>query len=112
MVWQVAIYSIFSGHTNWTLTLFWLPTSIICVYLFAHNRGAVSKALSRSNVLVWIGNISGEAFLIYQICIKAAEVVTKNKWVVAVISYAVALTATMVWRWLYKTAGEKMLRQT
>lgn len=96
---------------NWTLTLFWLPTSIICVFLFALKMGAVSKVLSRSKVLIWIGNISGEAFLIHQICIKAAEVVTKNKWVVAVISFAATLTATMTWRWFCKTVREKMLRQ-
>lgn len=100
MVGQVIIYSIFSGHSNWTLTLFWLPTSITCVYLFALNRGAVSKALSRSKVLVWIGNISGEVFLIHQICIKATEVVTKNKWLVAVISFVLTLICTVIWRWL------------
>lgn len=99
---QVIIYSLGAAHAiNWTLTLFWLPTSTICVYLFAVHKGAVSRVLSRSRALVWIGNISGEAFLIHQICIKAAEYVTKNKWVVAVIAFVATLLCTVIWRWLF-----------
>ena len=102
MLAQVIIYdSDMSRATNWTLTLFWLPTSILCVYLFAVNKGLISKVLSKSKVLVLIGNISGEAFLIHQICIKATEYLTKNKWIVAVVAFVVTLIATVVWRWLY-----------
>lgn len=76
---QVVIYSSGTMHaTNWMLTLFWLPTSIICVYFFATNKGSISKLLSKSKTLIWIGNISGEAFLIHQICIKAVEVLTET----------------------------------
>lgn len=97
---------------NWMLSLFWLPMSVICIFLFALKRGVVSMALSRSKGLVWIGNISGEAFLIHQICIKAAEVVTKNKWVVTVISFTATMVATIVWRWLCKTIRDKRLSET
>ena len=98
---QVLIYCSGTTATNWTLTLFWLPTSVLCIYFFAVNRGLISKILSKSKVLIWIGNISGEAFLIHQICIKAAEYVTKNKWIVAVVAFVVTLIATVFWRWLY-----------
>lgn len=98
---QVMIYSSGTVHAiNWMLTLFWLPTSIFCVYLFAENKGAVSRVLSKNKVLIWIGNISGEAFLIHQICIKAAEYITKDKWIVAVIAFSATLICTVIWRWI------------
>lgn len=100
MMVQVMIYGSGAMPTNWSLTLFWLPTSIICVYLFSVNKGIVSRVLSKSKVLVWLGNISGEAFLIHHICIKAAEYITKNKWVVAVISFSVTLICTGIWKWI------------
>lgn len=60
-------------------------------------------ALSRNKALVWIGNISGEAFLIHQICIKAVEVVTNHKWIVAGISFVLTLICTAIWHWfLYR----------
>lgn len=106
---QVVLYNGGVLHaTNWMLTLFWLPTSTLCVYLFAVNKGVISRVLSKSKMLISIGNISGEAFLIHQICIKAAEVITNNKWIVAVIAFIVTLIAIAVWRWLYKTVSEKM----
>ena len=109
---QVALYH--SGMLkaeNWSLTLFWLPTSLLCVWLFAVGRGAVSRLLSRSRALVWLGNISGEAFLIHQICIKAAEYGTQNRWLVAAAAFVVTLLAAVVWRWLYQMAAQKTARR-
>ena len=105
---QVMIYDSGTVYaTNWSLTLFWLPTSVICIYLFAVNKGVLSRALTKNTLLVWIGNISGEAFLIHQICIKAAEFITKDKWLVAVISFSTTLICTVIWRW----AEEKILKR-
>ncbi len=102
MVVQVIIYNSVSVRaTNWMLTLFWLPTSVLCIYLFAVNRGAVSKILSKSKVLIWIGDISAEAFLIHQICIKAIEYVTNNKWIVAALAFVMTIIATVVWKRLF-----------
>ena len=99
MVIQVGLYDRGSVRgNNWALTLFWLPTSILFVFLFAEQRGALSRLLTRSRVLIWIGDISAEAFLIHQICIKAAEVLTKNRWAVAVIAFAATLLGTVIWR--------------
>ena len=106
---QVLIYCSGNTATNWTLTLFWLPTSVLCIYLFAVNKGMVSKTLSKSKALVWVGNISGEAFLIHQICIKAAEYLTKNKWIVAIIAFTATLLAAVVWRLVYKKVQTKVL---
>lgn len=100
MMVQVVIYGSGAMPTNWSLTLFWLPTSIICVYLFAVNKGIISRILSKSKALVWIGDISGEAFLIHQICIKAAEYITDNKWFVAIIAFLATLIGIVIWKWL------------
>lgn len=106
---QVVIYNSGIMHaTNWMLTLFWLPTSIICVYFFAMNTGSISKLLSKSKVLIWIGNISGEAFLIHQISIKAAEILTENKWIVAAIAFVSTLVCTVIWRWLYRAISDRL----
>ena len=102
MILQVLIYSSGKSATNWTLSLFWLPTSVLCVYLFAENKGIVSNTLSKSNVLIWLGDISGEAFLIHQICIKGVEFLIKNKWFVAVIAFALSIICTVIWRFLYE----------
>lgn len=112
MIAQVIIYnSNVSQATNWTLTLFWLPTSVLCIYLFAVNKGIVSRTLSKGKTLVWIGNISGETFLIHQICIKAVEYLTKNKWNVAIIAFAITLVATMVWRWLQRKVQMRLFHR-
>lgn len=103
MIAQVIIYGFnVSRATNWTLTLFWLPTSVLCIYLFALNKGVISKTLSKSKALIWIGNISGEAFLIHQICIKAVEYLAKNKWIVAAVAFIVTLIVTVIWRFAYR----------
>jgi len=100
---QVIIYdSDVSRATNWLLTLFWLPVSVLCIYLFAENRGLISRVLSKSKALIWIGNISGDAFLIHQICIKAMASLIKNKWLVAVVAFVLTLIATVTWRWMYR----------
>ena len=100
---QVVVYNSEILHaTNWMLTLFWLPTSVLCVYLFALNQGVFSMTLQKSKWLIWIGDISAEAFLIHQICIKAVEVVTKNKIILTIVAFAVTLLCTVIWRYLYK----------
>lgn len=98
---QYFIYHAVSGHGNWMLTLFWLPGSVLCIYLFAENNGLVSEILTKSKVLIGIGNISAEAFLIHQICVKMSEYITKNKWVAALIAAIATVIATLIWRWLY-----------
>ena len=113
MILQVVMYkSGLNKPLNWTMTLFWLPTSVLCIYLFAVNKGLISKTLSKSRFLVWIGDISAETYLIHHICIKAAAYLIKNKWVIAVIAFALTLTATVVWRWLYSRVQVQLAKST
>lgn len=109
MIIQVIIYTSGSIHaTNWMLSLFWLPTSVILVYSFAANNGSVSHTLCKSKTLIWLGNISGEAFLIHQIAIKFSEIITKNKYIVAIISFTATIVCTVIWRFIYKKVKESI----
>jgi peptidoglycan/LPS O-acetylase OafA/YrhL len=99
------IYTYCAGWINaagFKYSLFWLPASVFCIYVFACNIGAVSGFLSKLKPLVWLGNISAEAFLIHHICIKAAEYVSKNKLIVAAIAFPLTLLASFIWRWFYR----------
>lgn len=53
----------------WGLTVMWTPSSCALVYLFALNRGLLSKVLT-NRILVFVGNLSASAFLIHQIVYK------------------------------------------
>ena len=88
-------------------SLFWLPASVLLVYFYACNNGLVSRLLSKCKVLVWLGNISAEAFLIHQICIKAAEYVTKNKVIIALIAFPLTILGTVIWRFIYPKISAK-----
>lgn len=54
---------------NWfRYTCLWLPTSIMIVWLFAVNKGLISKLLT-NRVMIWIGNISSITFLTHYMVI-------------------------------------------
>ncbi len=106
---QVYTYSRNDHATNWILTLFWLPTSCALIYIFALSSGLLSKTLSKSRLLVWIGDISGEAFLIHQICIKATEAVLKNKILVGAAAFVLTLLCTVIWRFMYNKVSKSGL---
>ncbi|MBQ6076233.1 MAG: acyltransferase [Lachnospiraceae bacterium] len=113
MTGQVVIRSFgVSNTSNWMLSLFWLPTSVIAVYLFAVNKGILSKTLAGSRALVWIGNVSAEAFLIHQICIKAVEYVTKNKWIVAAAAFVLTMICTVIWRALFRKLQQRPVKNS
>ena len=109
---QIVIYG--SGvikATNWILTLFWLPSSLLLVYFFAVNIGMISRWLCKCKLLIWIGNISGDAFLIHQICIKMTEVLTKNKLIIAPVAFVLTIICTVIWRLLDKKSLSMLSRK-
>ncbi len=69
----------------------------------------MSGVLPKSKALIQIGDISGEAFLAHQICIKTAEYITGNKWVVAGIVFAAALICTVIWGKIFKIVRKTIL---
>lgn len=56
--------------TEWfKLTVMYVPGSVLLVYLFALNQGWLSGLLT-NKALIFVGNISGYAFLIHQMVIR------------------------------------------
>ncbi len=54
---------------NWfRYTMLWLPTSVLLVWLFAVNKGLISKLLN-NKLFVWVGNISSITFLTHYMVI-------------------------------------------
>lgn len=86
-------------------SLFWIITSSLIVFLFALEKGRISCCLTKSKVLLWIGNVSGEAFLIHQIIIKTVEHFVLLKALVFIIAFPLTLFFTYMWRklFVYKT---------
>lgn len=73
-------------------TVICLPTSVALIYLFALNKGVISKLMS-NKVLIYVGNMSPYGYLIHQGVIGYIVVITTkllhielSKWIVAVLS--------------------------
>lgn len=80
-------------------TVLYLPSTILLIYLFALNKGSISKILT-NRILIFIGNISAYTFLIHQICIRYINKFFPmlNKWVL----FFVALAATILLSFIYQ----------
>lgn len=64
----------------WASTVF-VPSSIMLVWLFAINKGGITKVLN-NHIMVYIGNISAYAFLIHSVVLnylgKISDYIIKN----------------------------------
>lgn len=98
MAFQIFLYENGFRHTNWTLSLFWLPVSVAIVLIFARCQGMISTKIGESRVFVWLGGISGEAFLIHQITIKAIGMGIENKILLTIVSLFLTIFAVTIWR--------------
>ena len=63
----------------WGLTVYWTITSCALVYLFAINQGQLSKALT-NKPLLFIGNMSANAFLIHQMVYRYLSTLERKIW--------------------------------
>lgn len=98
IVFQSILYERGFRITNWTLSLFWLPTSVAIVYLFARCCGMISIIIAKSRFLLRLGDVSGEAFLIHHIMIKATGMIIGNLILMAVASFLLTILAVIGWR--------------
>lgn len=94
---QIILYNVSKIPTLITYSLFWLPTSAAIVFLFSRG-GAVSSLLSKSKLLLWIGNISGDAFLIHQLAIKAVEYIIHDKAAMTIVSFILTIVCTLIYK--------------
>ena len=106
ILWTIQIYLYRRGYmipNAFRFSVFWLPTSLLSVYVFAQKGGAITKLLT-NRALVFVGNISGIAFLVHQIIIGVAKMASKNTWIIALSAFA----ATLVVSYFYQTVEKRV----
>lgn len=84
-------------------SVFWIPSSLLTVYLFAMNEGFVTRVLTNKAIIL-IGNITGIAFLIHQIIIGIVEIKVDNPALITILSFV----STILISYVYQTAEEKL----
>ena len=93
-------------------SIVFLPTSCLLVFLFGRKEGALTRALS-TKIFVFIGNISGYAFLIHQLMIQYSKllisklVTLSNEIAIKMLSSGIAFIVTVVLSLLYMFILEK-----
>lgn len=89
-------------------TVYFIPVSLLIVYVFAKNDGIITKMLN-NRCLVWLGNRSSMTFMIHQIVIrwlymKMDREVLGNGYLLVMIlcSFAITIAGTFVYQQLQK----------
>lgn len=87
----------------WSLTVFWTLSSCALIYLFAKHEGKLSQFLT-SRPLVFLGNLSANAFLIHQMVYRYVGVIERRVFGSSVSGYIelfVCFLITMVSSYLW-----------
>lgn len=72
------IYRIVQNGGAWgEPTIIYIPISSLMIWLFAVNKGAISKVFT-NKLLIFIGNMSGYSFLIHQIVLRYLNSILKH----------------------------------
>ena len=79
-------------------SLVWMPISTITIVLLSIGTGGVKQALAESKVFVFLGNISGECFLIHLIIVRILQRLTHNKSLVAIFALMFTIMISITWR--------------
>lgn len=91
------------GHKWFCISLNYALSSLLLIFVFAEHNGIITKALS-IKPLVYLGNISGEAFLLHQITMKYVSTIGNhwfslhNAYIVGIISFVVTVICSQLWR--------------
>lgn len=96
-------YGFFS--TEWfKLTVMYIPGSVLLVYLFGLKKGWLSCILT-NKLTVFIGDISGYAFLVHQVVIRYLRELMSHcphfvlgNWGVAILSFVITLGIVMLYK--------------
>ena len=109
----------FIGSDFFRFSILYLPSACALVYLFARCGGYVSKLLT-NKVVIFIGNISGYAFLIHQLAIRYVQKfyplgkgasVQLYCWVVFIISFAVTILLALLYKYVYDRITKRKSKQ-
>ena len=99
-------HATFIGNVIHHSTFLYVPTSVGLVYLFAENKGFITKLLTK-RLFIYIGNISPYAYLIHQKVIAYLIIVFThllrqplNLYVRAVLAGSITLVAIYCYQWV------------
>lgn len=93
----------FWGTAAFRYSLLYIFDTLLLIYLVGLNKGIISKYILSSRILVWIGNISGYAFLFHQLIIVLLRRMfghNENKLLVAIISFLTTMLLSYAWKYL------------
>ena len=102
------------GAVSFRFTTLFVPVSALLLWLVASERGALSFVLSLKP-LVWLGNLSPYAFLIHGVVLRycrnlrnpSTEWNTTQKWLVALLAFAITLVLSLLWERLTAALAQK-----
>lgn len=79
-----------------TACVLWYPSSLLGVWLFYLKRGWITKVLC-NRPLIFLGNISAQAFLIHQMTIHLIAIVIDNTVLLTLLSFCITIVASVVY---------------
>lgn len=88
---------------------FFIPVWCVLVYVFAHQKGMISRVLS-NKVLIYLGEISFAFYMIHQLVLRYYEYFTLPKSSMAIISFIITLILSMVAYKFYEEPMRKRIR--
>lgn len=94
--------------------VYFVPASLLIVWVFAVNGGFITKLLN-NKVLLWLGNISGFTFLIHQVVLRGlqmyairADVGAARVPLLIIFTFLITIAGTYIYLFLRKTS-QKMI---
>lgn len=97
----------------WSLTVFWTLSSCALIYLFAKHDGKISQFLT-SRPLVFVGNLSANAFLIHQIVYRYVGVIERrvfdsngSGYIELFVCFLITMVSSYLWDKIYLLVKRK-----
>ncbi len=96
----------------WASTVFWTISSCALVFLFALNKGKISKMLTKKP-LMYIANISAYAFLIHQILFRYLRIFERSifgrsiEYIDLIVCFTITIVCSYLWDKITKHVGTK-----
>ena len=90
-------------------SVYFVPASLLIIWVFAVNEGFITKILN-NKVLLWLGNISGFTFLIHQVVLRGLKMYVIKKsigpaylWVVVFATFVITIFGVYIYLFLEKS---------
>lgn len=116
VVMEYAYLPIKENYMGIGYNVYFVPASLLIVWVFAVNEGFITKILN-NKVLLWLGNISGFTFLIHQVVLRGlkmyvikASIGQAYLWVVVFATFVVTIIGTYIYLFFEKSV-QKLKRK-